>query len=158
PLTGSLGFIANTTDPFTMIPSNLAAPGSAGMPAAGTPNYYVSESQTAFAFEVRKFTAGPNCGGSGTLSAATNVSQTSYTLPSSNIAPKPDTTNNLDSLGDRLMQKVQYRKVGTAESLWVVHTARGGRAATTRPQWAEINVTGGTIATAPVQQQIYAPD
>jgi hypothetical protein len=27
-----------------------------------------------------------------------------------------------------------------------------------RPQWAQLNVTGGVIATTPVQQQIYAPD
>jgi len=86
------------------------------------------------------------------------VSQTSYTVPGSNIVPQPNTTNTLDSLGDRLMQKVQYRKVGSDESLWLVHTTRGGSAATTRPQWAQINVTGGTIATTPVQQQIYTPD
>src|SRR5207244_2610946 len=86
------------------------------------------------AFEVRKFTAGTNCGGGGTLSAATNVSQTSYTVPGSNIVPQPNTTNTLDSLGDRLMQKVQYRKVGSDESLWLVHTTRGGSAATTLPQ------------------------
>ena len=161
PLTGALGFIVNTIDPFTMIPSDLEAPivgAYNGVPPAGTPNYYVSESQTAFAFEVRKFTAGTNCGGGGTLSAATNVSQTSYTVPGSNIVPQPNTTNTLDSLGDRLMQKVQYRKVGSDESLWLVHTTRGGSAATTRPQWAQINVTGGTIATTPVQQQIYTPD
>ena len=144
-----------------MIPSDLEAPivgAYNGVPPAGTPNYYVSESQTAFAFEVRKFTAGTNCGGGGTLSAATNVSQTSYTVPGSNIVPQPNTTNTLDSLGDRLMQKVQYRKVGSDESLWLVHTTRGGSAATTRPQWAQINVTGGTIATTPVQQQLYTPD
>jgi hypothetical protein len=45
-----------------------------GIPPAGTPNYYVSESETAFAFEVRKFTAGPNSGSGGTLTAAINVS------------------------------------------------------------------------------------
>jgi hypothetical protein len=63
----------------------------------------------------------------------------------------------LDSVGDRLMQKLQYRKVGSTESLWVVHNVQdtGG---TVRPQWAQINVTGATIATTPVQQQIYAPD
>ena len=55
------------------------------------------------------------------------------------------------------MQKVQYRKVGTTESLWVVHDSQAS-GATHRPQWAQINVTGGTISTTAVQQQIYAPD
>jgi hypothetical protein len=158
PLTGALGFIANTSDPFTMIPSNLSAPGALGLPSAGTPNYFVSESEVAFAFEVRKFTAGTNCGGGGSLGAAANVSQTSYAVPGTDVLQPPPAAaaNTLDSLGDRLMQKVQYRKVGSAESLWVVHSARVS--ATDRPQWAQLDVTGGTVAAAPVQQQIYAPD
>ena len=163
-LTGSnssLGFLANASDPFTMIPSNLLGTGAGSIPPAGTPNYYVSESQTAFAFEVRKFTAGAGCGSGGTLGAPTNVSQTTYTTPSSNIVPQPPPatgSNTLDSLGDRMMQKVQYRKIGGVESLWVVHSVRSSGTSTTRPQWAQIDVTGGTVATTPVQQQIYAPD
>jgi hypothetical protein len=153
PLTEGLGFINNTSDPFTMIPSNMRGTS----PAPGTPNYFVSQSLTAFDFEVRKFTAGTNCGGGGTLSAATNVSQTSYTVPNGSLAPQPNTANLLDSLGSRLMQKVQYRKVGGAESLWVVHTVKNVDG-TLSPQWAQIDVTGGTVATTPVQQQIYEPD
>jgi len=158
PLTSSIGFIANTIDPFTLIPSNLLGTSAASLPPAGTPNYFVSESQTAFSFEVRKFTAGANCGAGGTLGAVTNVSQTSYTTPAQNSVPQPNTTNKIDSLGDRLMQKVQYRKVGAAESLWVVHSAAANASSTIRPQWAQLNVTGGVVALAPVQQQIYAPD
>jgi hypothetical protein len=45
-----------------------------------------------------------------------NVSQTSYGLSLGNVVPQPNTTNLLDTLpDDRLMQKVQYRKVGSAE-------------------------------------------
>lgn len=162
PLTWSLGFINNTTGPFTMIPSNLrGAP-----PPTGTPNYFVSESTTGFSFEVRKFTAGANCGSGGSLSAPVNVSQAAYSSPdtgspnfATEIIPQPNTTTLLDAIGDRLMQKVQYRKVGAAESLWVTHTVRTGTASsTTGSQWAQIDVTGGTVATTPVQQQIYAPD
>jgi hypothetical protein len=36
--------------------------------------------------------------------------------------PPADNNNNLDSLGDRMMQWIQYRKIGSAESLWVNHT------------------------------------
>ena len=55
------------------------------------------------------------------------------------------------------MQKVQYRKVGLAESLWVTHTFRSSATGPTGSQWAQIDVTGGTIATTPVQQQNYDP-
>jgi len=159
PLTGALGFAASTNDFFTMIPSNLEAPvvgGYNGVPPAGTPNYYVQESLTAFNYRVRKFTPGTNCGGGGTLSAATTVGQTSYTGSGTGV-PQPNTTNTLDTLFDRMMQKVQYRKVGSAESLWVVHSVQNS-GATNRPQWAQINITGGTITTTPVQEQIYGPD
>ena len=155
-LTWAVGTLDKTT--FTVIPSNLSGTPSAQLPAAGTPNYLVSESRTTNAFEVRKFTPGTNCGGGGSLTAATNVSQTSYTVAGENIVPQPNTTTLIDSGGDGLRQKVQYRKVGTAESLWVVHSVRTSSSSTVRPQWAQLNVTGGTISTVPVQQQIYAPD
>ena len=154
----AVGFITNTTDPFTMIPSNISgATAAAYLPSAGTPNYFVSESQTAFFFEVRKFTPGVGCGTGGTLGVATNVSQASYTIASGNIVPQPSGGNLLDAIDDRIMQKVQYRKVGSAESLWVTHTFRVSSAGVTGSQWAQINVTGGTIATTPVQQQKYDP-
>ena len=158
-LTYSLGFLGTAPGfvPFTLIPSNNQGKG-ANAAQPGTPNYFVSESGTAFEFEVRKFTAGANCGGGGTLSTVTSVSQASYPFSTfGNVVPQPNTTNMLDNIDDRIMQKVQYRKIGGVESLWVTHnvdTASGP----TAMQWAQIDITGGTIATTPVQQQIYAPD
>src|ERR1041384_5238031 len=160
-LRASIGFINNASDPFTLIPSNISgATAAASLPPPGTPNYFTSESATAFTYEVRKFTPGANCAGGGSLGAAVNVSQTSYGLSLGNVVPQPSpatSAHNLDSLDDRLMQKVQYRRVGSAESLWVTHTTRSS-GATARPQWAQLNVSGGTVAVSPVQEQIYAPD
>jgi hypothetical protein len=156
----SLGFLASS-NVFSMLPSNLLGTSAGSLPPAGTPNYFVYESQTAFAFDVRKFTPGAGCGAGGTLGNAVSVSQSTYSDPGQNIVPQPPPAtsgNNLDSLGDRLMQKAQYRKIGSAESLWVVHTVRGAGSGTARPQWAEINVSGGNVSTTAVQQQIYAPD
>ena len=92
------------------------------------------------------------------MSAATTVSHVSGPPP--NNAPQPNDPgllHNLDSLGTRIMQKVQYRKVGGAESLWVVNTVRTP-AALIGPLWAQLDVTGGTIAATPVQQGVHAPD
>ena len=160
PLTASFGtFGTAPTDPFTLIPTHLNGTSSGALPPAGTPNYFVSESQTLFDYEVRKFTAGPNCGAGGTLSAASLVSQSAYTFPAiagnTDIVPQPGTAQKLDTVDDRLMQRVQYRKVGGSESLWVVHNVN---TAPVGEQWAQLNVTGGVIAPAPVQQQIYSPD
>src|SRR4029077_20547945 len=84
------------------------------------------------------------------------VSQAAYTIPPADSIPQPNTFNRLDTVDDRLMQKVQYRRVGATESLWVVHNVKTG--STVKPQWAQIDVTGGVVAATPVQQQIYAPD
>jgi len=159
PLTWSLGFLNNTNDAATMIPSNVLGLTAGSLPPSNTPNYFVSESLSVFGFAVRKFTAGPNCGTGGTLSAPTIVSQASYTTNFTAVISQPSTTNTLDSIDDRLMQKVRYRNISGVESLWVVHNIQSSATATTiSMQWAQINVTGGTIITTPVQQQKYAPD
>jgi hypothetical protein len=158
-LTSALGFISNSADPFTMIPSTLLGTSTGSLPPAGTPNYFVSQSQGSYAFEVRKFTAGTNCGGGGLLSAPTNVSETSYNVVEGAVVPQPNTGTALDTLGFRLMQKVPYRRIGSVESLWVTHSVLSGApGSTVVPQWAQLDVTGGTIAGTPAQQQIYAPD
>src|SRR5207248_1633736 len=43
----------NNASYFSMLPSNMRTP--AGAPPGGSPNYFVSESQTGYAFEVFKF-------------------------------------------------------------------------------------------------------
>jgi hypothetical protein len=158
-LTYSLGYLPPSTNAFTMMPSNNQGKG-ANAAQPGTPNYFVSESGTVFAFEVRAFTAGPNCGAGGTLSSPVNVSQATYTFRQGAVVPQPNTSIRLDMIDDRIMQKAQYRRIGGAESLWVTHPVGAGsqRSGKIAMQWAQIDVTGGTITTTPVQQQIYAPD
>jgi hypothetical protein len=80
PLTWSLGFLNNTNDAATMIPSNVLGVPAGSLPPSGTPSYFVSESLPFFGFAVRKFAAGPNCGAGGTLSVPTIVSHASYTV------------------------------------------------------------------------------
>jgi len=155
-LTSAMGYIGPASNVFTMVPSNNQATG-ANAAQPGTPNYFVSQSGSSFALEVRKFTAGTNCGAGGSFGGPTNVSEASYTFQSGAIVPQPNTTHTLDMIDDRVMQKVQYRKIAGVESLWVTHPVGTG-SGTTAMQWAQINVTGGTVATTPVQQQIYAPD
>src|SRR5262249_2129117 len=122
-LNGALGWHSSSTDLFTMIPAHIAAP-YGSLPSSGIPEYIVSESTSFYAWEVRKFTAGTNCGSGGSLSSGTLIGQSSFSSSTGNLVTQPSpatSSNNLDSLINRLMQKVQYRKVGSAESLWVVH-------------------------------------
>ena len=158
PLTWASVFISGGDQRFLPIPANMSGTRAQTLPPAGTPNYIVSQGPTSF--QVRTLTPGTDCGGGGLLSPPTNVSQAGYTVPAGNIVPQPGTANLLDALDDRLMQKVQYRRTGGTESLWVVHNVQTtvGADTTVKPQWAQIDVTGGVIGTTPVQQQIYAPD
>jgi hypothetical protein len=163
-LRSSLGLLAYpANDAFSLVPSNLQSKTSASLPPVGTPNYFVSETintPSSFGYLVRKFTPAANCGAGGTLSAPVTVSQGAYAvnLTTTDFVPQPATTQQLDTLQDRIMQKVQYRRIGTSESLWVVHTVGDGTSTPAQPQWAQLDVSGGTIASAPVQEQIYAPD
>ena len=164
----SVGFLANTV--FGLFPANLQGTSADSLPPAGTPEYFVGESSSAFAFNVRKFQKGATaCGAGSTLGAAVAVTHTAHNVPidssdDSNIVVQPGVTTLLDSLGDEVMQRVVYRKIGSAESLWVVHSTCGpgtdvcpSSSTPTQPQWVQINVSGGTVRTTPVQQQIYNP-
>ncbi len=145
---------------FGMLPSNLR--GLA--PPAGRENILLSESQTLFAYEVWKFKPNFTTPASSTFTGPTNVSQTSYTVAGATVTSP---ANNLDSLREQLMMQAQYRRLGAlngalqcvtpcTESIWVNHTVRTGASpAPAGIQWAQINVTGGTIVSPPVQQQIY---
>ena len=85
------------------------------------------------------------------------MSQTVYTGAASQVV-EPSPGNLTDTLADRMMFLNQYRKIGGTESLWVQHTTGKAGASTSTPtgvQWAQINVTGGTIVTTPVQEQIF---
>ncbi len=72
PLTSSIGFLSSASgNEFSLFPADLLGSSAGSLPTAGTPEYFVAESQTAYDFNVRKFTPGTNCGGGGTLGAAT---------------------------------------------------------------------------------------
>jgi hypothetical protein len=141
---------------FTLLPANLRIGPQGAFPPAGTAEYLLGDSQSAYAFEVRKFSV--NWGTStGTISGGTNVAySSSATNPRS--PAQSGSAIALDSLSWRGMVQAQYKKVGSAESLWLNHTVASSASVNDGPQWSQINVTGGTIATTPVQTQIYQPD
>ena len=159
PLTSSIGFISDASGGFTLIPSNISgAMAPESLPSAGTPNYFVSQARDTYSYDVRKFTPGTSpkiCGGGGSMSAAVKVAQAVWDGPDEISQPN---ANPLGSVGERLMQKVQYRKVNGKESLWVVHSVESPANSPVKSQWAQIDVTGAAIKTTLVQQQIYAPD
>ncbi|MGQ0762640.1 MAG: hypothetical protein ACT4OT_11610 [Acidobacteriota bacterium] len=94
--------------------------------------------------------------GAGTLSGPTAISGVSFTRACSGgtCIPQPGTTQQLDSLADRLMYRLSYRNLGTREALVINHSVATGGVSAIR--WYELaNAAGQTInsATPVVRQQ-----
>ena len=69
--------------------------------------------------------------------------------------PQTGTTNQLDSLGDRLMNRLAYRNIGGHESLIVNHSVGVGTGSGVR--WYELRLGAGSVPSI-FQQGTYAPD
>ena len=128
-------------------------------PPPGSPNLLLSLTSTAvnfWRFSVNWVT------GTGTLTGPTAVSGVaaySRACGGGTCIPQPGTTNQLDSLADRLMYRLSYRNFGDHESLVINHSVTSGSGVGVR--WYELrNATGQTLGTAnPVlfQQGTFAP-
>lgn len=146
---------------FTVLPANLRIGPQGAFPPASSPAYLVNQTEGGFSFQVRTFSVDWGTL-SGTLSALTTVSEiSSWGSPVS--VPQPGTTTKLDSQGYQAMMQAQYRNIGGTESIWLNHTGMTYVGAdppvpTDGIVWAQLDVTGGTIATGPVQQQLYMPE
>ncbi len=71
--------------------------------------------------------------------------------------PQPDTTRRLDAQGDKLMQRLVYRRRGATESILALHsvnTAAGGGGV----RWYEFRLEGPSRTVKLHQQSTYAPD
>lgn len=69
--------------------------------------------------------------------------------------PQPSTTQQLDSLADRMMFRLAYRNFGDHESLLASHSVQAGSSASS-VRWYEIRSPNGTPTV--YQQSSYAPD
>jgi hypothetical protein len=138
---------------FSLMPSNVRF----NLPPAGRPNLLVTEDQVNYHWQVFKFHVDYTNPVSSTFTGPTNVAQATYTGAASKVV-EPSPGNLTDTLADRIMFLNQYSRIGNAESLWVQHTTGKAGSSTATPtgiQWAQINVTGGTINTTPLQEQIF---
>ena len=129
------------------------------LPPAGSPNFLMSLTSTSVNFW--RFAVNWSAG-TGTLTGPTAVSGVaafSRACGGGTCIPQPGTTNQLDSLADRLMYRLSYRNLGTREALVINHSVTSGTGVGIR--WYELtNATGQTLASAaPVlrQQGTFAP-
>jgi hypothetical protein len=135
-----------------LLPSTLDG---STQPPAGSPNYVLGlDTTTTLAFW--KFHVDWATPSNSTFAGPTSIAVASYSQACSGgtCIPQSGTTQQLDSLADRLMYRLQYRNFGDHESLVVDHAVTAGSSAGMR--WYEIRNPGGTPTV--YQQATYAPD
>ncbi len=126
-------------------------------PPAGSPNFFlefVTNSLNLFKFHV-DFVAP----GNSTFTGPTNIPVAAFTQACNGgtCIPQSGTTQNLDSLGDRLMYRLAYRNFGDHESLVVNHSVKAGTTSNqTGVRWYELRAPNGTPTV--FQQSTFAPD
>ena len=123
-------------------------------PPAGSPNYMLyfgTNNLNLYKFHV-DFTTPTNSTFTGPT--VINVAAFSPLCGGGTCVPQPSTTQQLDSLADRLMYRLAYRNFGTHESLVVNHSVVAGSGGGIR--WYEIQNPSGTPVVA--QQSTFAPD
>jgi hypothetical protein len=134
-------------------------------PPAGSPNYLLNFGTNSL--NLWKFHVDWTTPGNSSLSTARNIPVAAFTpaCNGSNCIPQSGTRQLLDSLADRLMNRLAYRNFGSYESLVVSHsvsvsagTAKKGKPApaSTGVRWYELRSPNGTPAV--YQQSTFAPD
>ena len=130
-------------------------------PPAGSPNYEMEVDTVANVLEEWQFHVDYATPANSTFTGPTIVSGVapfSTPCPSpgdpSNCIPQPGTTQNLDSLSDRLMYRLAYRNFGDHESIMANHTVSAG--SNTGVRWYEVRNPAGTPIV--YQQGTFAPD
>ena len=129
------------------------AAGTTALPPAGTPEYFASFGSNSL--NVWRMT--PNYS-AGTLNVTgpTSLAVSPFTEACNGGAciPQAGTTQQLDSLADRLMYRLSYRNFGSYGSLLVNHSVAAG--SSTGVRWYELRDTGAGPSV--YQQGTFAPD
>ena len=138
-----------------LLPSDLDGPTA---PPAGAPNYVMDFGTNQL--ELWKFHVDWNTPANSTFSGSpTVIPVAGFTIACNGSGgvciPQPGTTQQLDSLGDRLMYRLAYRNFGDHESLVVNQSVTAGT--TTGVRWYELRAPGAATPTV-YQQGTYAPD
>lgn len=125
------------------------ASGTTSAPATGTAEYFLNFGSNSL--HVWRMTS------SGSISGPTNIPVAAFSTAcgGGTCIPQAGTSQQLDSLGDRLMYRLSYRNFGTYASLLVNHSVSGG-SSNTGVRWYELRDSG--TGPSVYQQGTFAPD
>ncbi|HEX6539436.1 MAG TPA: hypothetical protein VF155_09670 [Candidatus Dormibacteraeota bacterium] len=147
-------FSLNSSGENTVLPATL---NGTTPPAAGAPEWLVGISPTtgnALAYwQLHIDWTTPS---NSSLSAQTNLPVTAFSEAcggAGTCIPQSGTSQQLDSLGDRLMYDLPYRNFGDHESIMVTHSIAAGSSVGMR--WYELRPSGSALSV--FQSGTYAP-
>jgi hypothetical protein len=126
-------------------------------PPSGEANVMVALGTTATTLAYWKFHVDWSTTANSTFTGPSTLTVASYTTACGSTGtciPQSGTTQQLDSLSDRLMYRLAYRNFGDHESLVVNDAVTAGSSVGVR--WYELRLSGGTPSV--YQQSTYAPD
>jgi hypothetical protein len=135
----------------------LASDVDGGAPPSGEPNLLVALGTTATTLAYWKFHVDWTTPANSTFAGPSTLTVASYTAAcgtSGTCIPQSGTTQQLDSLSDRVMFRLAYRNFGDHESLVVNDAVTAGSSVGVR--WYELRLSGGNPTV--YQQSTYAPD
>ncbi|PYX91112.1 MAG: hypothetical protein DMG67_11130 [Acidobacteria bacterium] len=142
-----------TTAASTLLPSDLDG---TNPPPSGEPNFFVAMGGNGASLQLFKLHADFANPANSTFTGPTTIPVASFSqlCGGGTCVPQGGSTQQLDSLADRLMFRLAYRNFGDHESLVVNHSVTAGSGGGVR--WYEIRSPNGTPAV--FQQGTFAPD
>ena len=135
-----------------LLPADLDSPIP---PPPGSPDYYLNYGSDAL--NLWKFHVDFTTPANSTFTGPTSIPVAAFSpaCGGGTCIVQPGTTQQLDSLGDRLMYRLAYRNFGPYESLVVNHSVTAGSSVGVR--WYELRSPNAPTPTL-YQQGTYAPD
>jgi len=147
-------FLVPKTTIYSLLPSDVD--GSTA-PPAGSPSYFINLDNANNSLDFWRFHVNWTTPSDSTFTGPTLINLPLFTeaCHGGQCIPQPNTTEVVDSLGDRVMYRLSYRNFGSYESLLVTHSVNVGASVGIR--WYEIRHPEGN---PPVGHQAgtYAPD
>ena len=128
------------------------------LPPAGSPNFMLALDSNLSSLDLFKFHVDFATPNNSTLTGPTNIPVAPFVplCGGGTCVPQPGTTQQLDSLADRLMYRLAYRNFGSHESLVVSHSVSVNSGSSGGVRWYELEDPNGSVTVA--QQSTFAPD
>jgi hypothetical protein len=137
----------NSSSVYSLLPADLegspTVSGSTSPAPAGTAEYFLQFAGTALNLYQYSVNFGAGTASVSGPFSVSNVPTFHEACGGGSCVPQPSTSNQLDSLGDRLMYRLSYRNYGASQSMVVTHSVQDNSSSNqTGIRWYQLTGTG----------------